>query len=78
MKVTDPAETPVTTPALVTVAIVASLLNHVPPVVGLSAMLAPTQRDEEGALTAGGVLTLIVTFEAEEAHGALVMVHVNM
>ena len=57
MKVTLPAATPVTSPALVTVALVASLLVQVPPVVGDSAMVPPMQTDDP-ALTTGKALTV--------------------
>ena len=42
-KVTDPAATPVTKPALVTVALVGSLLSQVPPEVGATPVVSPTQ-----------------------------------
>ena len=54
-----PAATPVTTPALVTVAFVLSLLTHVPPVVGDNVIVLPTHTEEDGVLTVGA-LTLIV------------------
>ena len=57
MKVTLPAATPVTSPALVTVALVASLLVQVPPVVGDSVIVLPTQTDDP-ALTTGKELTV--------------------
>jgi hypothetical protein len=53
VNVTVPAVTPVTTPAFVTVAIVLSLLIHVPPTAGLKFMVAPTQIAVDGALTTG-------------------------
>ena len=59
MKVTLPAETPVTKPALETVAFVASLLIHVPPVVGDKVIVLPMQTDDP-ALTAGKALTVTV------------------
>ena len=59
MKVTLPAETPVTKPALETVAFVASLLIHVPPVVGDNVIVFPIQTDDP-ALTAGKALTVTV------------------
>jgi hypothetical protein len=43
VKVAVPPLTPVTTPALVTVATAVLLLVHVPPVVGLKAVVEPTQ-----------------------------------
>ena len=59
VKVTLPVATPVTRPALVTVAFVASLLVQVPPVVGDKVMVLPTQTDDP-ALTAGSALTVTV------------------
>ena len=59
VNVTFPATTPVTNPALVTVAFVASLLVQVPPVVGDSVIVLPTQTDDP-ALTAGKALTVTV------------------
>ena len=60
VNVTLPAATPVANPALVTVALVGSLLVQVPPVVGDSVMVLPTQT-EDPALTAGSALTVTVT-----------------
>jgi hypothetical protein len=60
VNVADPADTPVTTPAFVTVATAALLLVHVPPVVGLSVIVFPIQT-AEGALTTGNGFTVIVT-----------------
>ena len=59
VKVTLPAATPVTSPALVTVALVASLLVQVPPVVGDKVIVLPMQTDDP-ALTAGSALTVTV------------------
>ena len=59
VNVTFPAETPVTSPALVTVALVASLLVQVPPVVGDNVIVLPTQTDDP-ALTTGKELTVTV------------------
>ena len=60
VKVTLPAATPVTSPALVTVALVRSLLVQVPPVVGDKVMVPPMQTGDP-ALTAGSALTVTVT-----------------
>ena len=57
VNVTLPAATPVANPALVTVALVGSLLVQVPPVVGDSVMVLPTQT-EDPALTTGKALTV--------------------
>ena len=59
VKVTLPAATPITKPALETVAFVASLLVHVPPVVGDNVIVLPTQTDDP-ALTVGSALTVTV------------------
>ena len=59
VKVTLPAATPVTSPALVTVALVASLLIHVPPVVGDKVIVLPMHTDDP-ALTTGKALTVTV------------------
>ena len=59
VNVTLPAATPVANPALVTVALVGSLLVQVPPVVGDSVMVLPTQT-EDPALTTGKALTVTV------------------
>ena len=58
VKVTFPAATPVTNPALVIVAFVGSLLIQVPPVVGDNVIVLPTQT-EDPALTDGKALTVI-------------------
>jgi hypothetical protein len=57
VNVTLPLDTPVTNPALVTVAIVLSLLAQVPPVVGLKVKVAPTQSVDEGVTTMGAAFT---------------------
>ena len=57
VNVTLPAATPVTNPALVTVALVGSLLVQEPPVVGDSVIVLPTQTDDP-ALTTGKELTV--------------------
>ena len=59
VNVTLPAATPVTNPASITVALVRSLLIHVPPVVGDKVMALPTHTDDP-ALTTGKALTVTV------------------
>ena len=59
VKVTFPAATPVTNPALVTVAFVGSLLIQVPPVVG-DKVIVPSTQTEDPALTIGRALTVTV------------------
>ena len=61
VKVADPAATPVTTPAEVTVANDVLLLTHVPPVVGDNVVVAPMQIELLPVmLTAGKALTVTV------------------
>lgn len=57
VKVTVPADTPVTNPALLIEATPASLLTHVPPVVGLSVIVDPTHNLSDGRITVGRSLT---------------------
>ena len=57
VKVTVPADTPVITPALVTVAMALSLLTHVPPETGDKVAVLPTHIDA-GAVTTGGEFTV--------------------
>ena len=59
VNVTLPAATPVTNPASITVALVRSLLIHVPPVVGDNVIVFPIQTDDP-ALTTGKALTVTV------------------
>jgi hypothetical protein len=66
VNVTLPAATPVTTPALVTVALVLSLLVHVPPVVGDKVMVLPTHTEDEGALTTGSAFTVTADVVLEQ------------
>jgi hypothetical protein len=68
VNVTDPEATPVTKPALVTVAFVISLLNQVPPEVGESVMVFPIQTDA-AAETIGAALMVtaeVVLLQTEE------------
>ena len=66
VKVTLPAATPSTTPALETVAFETSLEAHVPPVIGVKLVVPPTQIEVEAAVTVGKVLT--VTLEVVLLH----------
>jgi hypothetical protein len=59
VNVTLPAETPVTTPAFVIVAIAGLLLIQVPPEVGVKVTVLPRHNDA-GEVTIGSGLTLIV------------------
>ena len=63
-----PAETPVTTPALVTVAMAVLLLVHVPPVVGDKVIVLPTQT-AAGAVTTGKAFTANVCVALDWLHG---------
>jgi hypothetical protein len=62
VKLTVPADTPVTRPLLVIVALVGLLLSQVPPELGDSVMVFPKQNDDDGILTAGVALIVIVAF----------------
>jgi hypothetical protein len=75
LKFTLPVETPVTTPALVTVALLLLLLVHVPPVVGDKVIVLPTQTVGP-ALTTGKALT--VTAEVVALHPVVLFVKVNV
>jgi hypothetical protein len=75
VNVTLPAATPVTSPALFTVALVGSLLVHVPPEVGDKVMLLPIHT-EEAAETTGAAF--IVTEEVVLLHVVAVDVNVNV
>jgi hypothetical protein len=62
LNATDPALTPVTTPALVIVAIAGLLLDQVPPVTGETVVISPIQiLFEPTRLTVGKVTMVIVT-----------------
>ena len=75
VKVTEPAATPVMTPALVTVAIALLLLTHVPPVVGDNVAVLPTHT-VAGAVTTGKAFT--VTEEVVLLHPVVVDVKVKV
>jgi hypothetical protein len=78
VKVTLPAETPVTTPALVTVAIELLLLVHVPPVLGVTLAVLPTHTVVAPPNVGAPGTVLIVTFAlATEIH-AFVLVTVKV
>ena len=71
VNVTVPAETPVIRPALVMVALEILLLVHVPPVVGDTLVVLPTQTSVGPVTeTTGLALTLIVA-EAVAVHARL-------
>jgi len=65
-KVAVPFPTPVTTPALVTVATPGELLTHVPPVVGDKVVVEPTHIVlGPVTLTSGRAFTVMVTFAVD-------------
>ena len=64
VKFTVPADTPVTRPAFVMVALAVLLLNQVPPDVGDRVMVFPKQNDEVGVLTTGIALMVTVALPA--------------
>ena len=72
---TVPALIPSTTPPLVIVAILGSLLDHVPPVVGLIVTVSPTHISSSpaGMVTVGFGFTVISTVEVLEEHEPIVM-----
>jgi hypothetical protein len=78
VNVTEPLETPVTSPALVTVATAGLLLVQVPPVVGDSMVVEPTQiASRPVMLTVGRALTVTAGVGAE-TQPVLVFVNVNV
>ena len=77
VKVAVPAVTPVTTPALLTVATAALLLAQVPPVVGDKLVVLPTQIALAPViLTTGGAFTVTADVGAEAQPAALVKIKV--
>jgi hypothetical protein len=74
VKVTLPAETPVTTPALVTVTTALLLLDQLPLVEGVTLAVEPTHSAEEPPVTGFAGIALMTTFaEAEEVHKLLLV-----
>jgi hypothetical protein len=67
VNVADPAATPVTTPAFVTVAIPLLLLTHVPPVVGESVVVLPIQIVEAPVILVTGAFFLVTVVGTEMA-----------
>jgi hypothetical protein len=67
VNVTEPADTPVITPALVTVATAGLLLVHVPPLVGDNVAVLPTHTDA-GAVTTGKAFTVTTTTLLKTEH----------
>ena len=78
VNVTDPTLTPVTTPALVTVAIAGLLLTHVPPVVGESVVVDPSQIEFEPVILTVGLGFTVTTFVLFEVHPVEVWVNLKV
>ena len=77
VQVADPAETPVTTPAFVTVAVAGLLLTHVPPIVGDKVVVAFMHIEEAPViLTVGEAFT--VTADVVLLHPVEVSVKVKV
>jgi hypothetical protein len=68
VNVTAPAVTPVTIPAFVTVAIAVLLLAHVPPVVGLSFVVEPTQTVLYPIIDTTGFALIVIADVGKEIH----------
>jgi hypothetical protein len=78
MKVAVPAEIPVTTPALVTVATVGSLLTHVPPVVGDKVVVSPTQTLAGPVILTAGAAFTVTAGVGADVQPVDVLVNVNV
>jgi len=78
VKVAEPADTPVTTPAFVTVATVGSLLTHVPPVVGDKAVVAPIQMLLEPVMLTTGIALIVTVPVGAEIQPVAVCVKVKV
>lgn len=78
VKLADPAPTPVTIPALVTVATEALLLTQEPPEVGDNVVVVPTQIAGDPVIFAIGFATTVMAFVAFETHPVEVSVNVNV
>ena len=78
VKLAVPAPTPVTIPALVTVATEVLLLTQVPPVEGESVVVVPTQIAGEPVILATGFATTVIALVAFEMHPVDVSVKVNV
>lgn len=78
VNVTEPALTPVTTPAFVTVAMAGLLLTHVPPVVGESVVVDPSQIEFEPVILTVGLGFTVTTFVLFEVHPVEVWVKLKV
>jgi hypothetical protein len=78
VNVAEPADTPVTTPPLVTVATAGLLLVQVPPMVGDNVVVAPTQIVLVPVMLPAGVVFTVMAGVGAEAHPVLVLVNVKV
>lgn len=78
VKVAEPAETPVTTPALVTVATAGLLLTQVPPVVGDKALVAPMQMLLEPVILTTGIALMVTVPVGADTQPVAVWVKVKV
>lgn len=78
VKVAVPAAIPVTNPAFVTVAIAELLLIHVPPVVGESVVVEPTQTDDAPVILTEGLALMVIVAVGFDTQPVLVFVKVNV
>lgn len=78
VKVAEPAETPVTTPAFVTVATPGSLLVQVPPVVGYNALVDPMQILLEPVMLTTGIALIVTALVGKDTQPVLVLVKVKV
>lgn len=78
LKVAEPAETPVTTPAFVTVATALLLLVQVPPLEGDKPVVAPTQIVLEPVILTAGCASKVTAVVVFEQFGAVLLVNVNV
>jgi hypothetical protein len=79
VKVAEPAATPVTTPALVTVATAVLLLTHVPPVAGESVVVEPIHTAEAPVMLTVGIgftLTVILEVPVQPFESVMVTIYV--
>ena len=74
VKVTVPAFTPTTYPALETVAIELLLLSHVPPVEGDNVVVEPTQIEEAPVIEAVGLVFTRTELDGFELHPVVLLV----
>lgn len=78
VNVTEPAETPVTTPALVTVATAGLLLTQVPPLVGDKVVVKPTQTLLAPVILTVGKGSTLTALVVAEQFGEALLVNVKV